>query len=125
MASVSSAVMLAFTFFGLRFFGQGMLTHVPMTAMGRWFNRKRGRAVSIAALGMPTSEAVFPLIAVMLIGLVGWRLTWVVGAIALVVVPVPVLMVLLRRDRVPTTGWVSAGDPARRRRATNGRAARC
>jgi hypothetical protein len=53
MASVQSPLMLAVVLFGLRFFGQGMLTHTAMTAMGRWFNRKRGRAVSIAVLGLP------------------------------------------------------------------------
>jgi MFS family permease len=52
-ASVTSAWMLGVVLFGLRFFGQGMTTHVAMTAMGRWFNRKRGRAVAIATLGFP------------------------------------------------------------------------
>jgi len=102
MASVASAWMLTLVLFGLRFFGQGMLTHVAMTAMGRWFNRKRGRAVAIAGLGFPASEAVLPLIAVTLIGLVGWRLTWVAAAVALLAVPVPVLIALLKRERTPT-----------------------
>jgi MFS family permease len=118
MASVASAWMLAFVLFGLRFFGQGMLTHVAMTAMGRWFNRKRGRAVSIAALGFPASEAVLPLIAVTAIGLVGWRLTWVAAAVALVVLPVPILIALLNRERTPTAGPAvldeSDPDPVRR-----------
>ena len=102
MASVASAWMLTLVLFGLRFFGQGMLTHVAMTAMGRWFNRKRGQAVAIAGLGFPASEAVLPLIAVTLIGLVGWRLTWVAAAVALLAVPVPVLIALLKRERTPT-----------------------
>ncbi|WP_119462149.1 MFS transporter [Rhodospirillaceae bacterium SYSU D60014] len=110
MASVASAWMLALVLFGLRFFGQGMLTHVAMTAMGRWFNRKRGRAVSIAALGFPAGEAVLPLIAVTAIGLVGWRLMWVAAAVALVAVPVPVLIALLRRERTPTAGPAAPGD---------------
>jgi MFS family permease len=45
-----------------------------------------------------------PLIAVAMIGLVGWRLTWVVAALALVVVPVPILIALLKRERTPTAG---------------------
>src|SRR5690606_13756536 len=102
MASVASAGMLAFVLFGLRFFGQGMLSHVAMTAMARWFNRKRGRAVSIAALGFPASEAAMPLIAVAVMGLVGWRLTWVAAAAALLLLAVPVLIALLKRERTPT-----------------------
>ena len=107
MASVANAWMLAFVLFGLRFFGQGMLTHVAMTAMARWFNRKRGRALSIASLGLPSSEATLPLIIVALIGLVGWRMTWVAVAAALIVLLVPLLIALLKRERIPTVGGAS------------------
>ncbi|MEQ8698722.1 MAG: MFS transporter [Bauldia litoralis] len=109
MASVSSAWMLAFVLFGLRFFGQGMMTHTAMTAMGRWFNRKRGRAVSIAGLGLPASEGVMPLVAVAAIGLIGWRATWLAGAALVALVGFPILIVLLRRERTPTSGPASSG----------------
>ena len=102
MASVASAWMLAVVLFGLRFCGQGMMTHVAMTAMGRWFNRKRGRAVSIAALGLPASEGMLPLVAVAVIGLIGWRATWIAVAGVLVVVVMPALVALLRRERTPS-----------------------
>jgi MFS family permease len=95
-----------------------MLTHTAMTAMGRWFNRKRGRAVSIAVLGLPTSEGALPPIAVALMGAVGWRLTWVAAAIVLLVVAVPVLIALLSRERIPTAARSEAREadptPARR-----------
>ena len=109
MANVASAWMLAIVLFGLRFFGQGMLTHVAMTAMGRWFNRKRGRAVSIAALGFPAGEAVLPLLAVAGLGLFGWRLTWVAATVALVVLAAPALIVLLNRERRPAARGVAPG----------------
>ena len=108
MAAVNSAWMLVIVLFGLRFFGQGMATHTAMTAMGRWYNRKRGRAISIAGLGISTSEALTPMIAVALIGLVGWRQTWVVIAIVLLVVPLPIFITLLKRKRVPTITPVPA-----------------
>ena len=106
MASVTSAWMLAFALFGLRFFGQGMMVHVAMTGLARWFNRRRGRAISIAVLGFSASEAAMPLIAVAAIGLVGWRLAWVAAAGALAVLAMPVLAALLARDRVPAAGTV-------------------
>jgi MFS family permease len=106
MASVTSAWMLAFALFGLRFFGQGMMVHVAMTGMARWFNRRRGRAISIAVLGFSASEAAMPLIAVAAIGLVGWRLAWVAAAGALAVLAMPVLAALLARDRIPAAGTV-------------------
>ncbi|PRD42550.1 MFS transporter [Phyllobacterium phragmitis] len=108
MASVASVWILVFVLFGLRFFGQGMLTHVAMTAMGRWFNRKRGRAVSIAALGFPAGEAVLPMIAVASIGLIGWRSTWVAAAIVLFALPIPILIWLLKHERRPTAGLAVA-----------------
>jgi len=80
MSYVSSAIMLGFVFFGLRLFGQGMMTHVALTAMGRWFVKKRGRAVSFAVMGLSAAEASFPPMAVFIIGLVGdWRLSWQIG----------------------------------------------
>jgi MFS family permease len=79
MASLTSAWMLALVLFGLRFFGRGMMTHVAMTAMGRWFNRKRGRAVSIAGLGLPASEGLLPPLAVAVAALIGWRESWYVA----------------------------------------------
>ena len=103
MAGVSSALMLAFVFFGLRFFGQGMLTHIAMTAMGRWFDRKRGRAVSIAGLGLSSAEAVLPIAAVALVAALGWRMTWVAIAAALILLPTVALLLLVKRDRVPET----------------------
>ncbi len=118
MACVQSAWMLVCVLFGLRFFGQGMLSHVAMTAMGRWFDHTRGRAVSIAALGFPTSEAVLPLIAVTAIGLIGWRLTWAAAAIAMVVFPTPILIALLHREptsaEAPAVRGASTTDSPRR-----------
>lgn len=101
MAAVESAFALLLALFGLRFFGQGMLTHVAMTAMGRWFRRKRGRAVAIAVLGLPAGEAVLPFAAVAAVGLVGWRQTWIAAAVALLVIAAPLFIVLLKHERRP------------------------
>ncbi|MDZ7769311.1 MAG: MFS transporter [Woeseiaceae bacterium] len=104
MAFVTEPWLLACILFGLRFFGQGMLTHTAMTAMGRWFNRKRGRAVSIAGLGLPTSEGLMPPLAVLLIAYIGWRQTWLLSAMLLLFIAVPAIIVLLKYERHPTLG---------------------
>lgn len=108
MASVTSPLMLAAVFFGLRFFGQGMLTHTSMTAMGRWFNRKRGRAVSIAGLGLPASEGLLPPLAVAVAALIGWRESWYVAAAFLLLIAAPLFVVLLKHERHPTLGPMRA-----------------
>jgi MFS family permease len=123
MASVSSVTMLFFVLFGLRLFGQGMMTHVAMTAMGRWYEAQRGRAVSIAALGMQCSEAILPLTYVALAAGLGWRGTWWAGAGVLLLVALPVLLLLLRVERVPRGAAPGAdADEARpvRRQWTRG-----
>jgi MFS family permease len=101
MANVQSVLMLGFVIFGLRFCGQGMMSHISMTAMGRWFVRARGRAVAFAALGYPLGEALFPFAAVALSVSIGWRETWLVAAAVLAFVFGPVLALLLRRERSP------------------------
>jgi MFS family permease len=101
MASVSSVAMLFVVLYGLRLFGQGMMTHVAMTAMGRWYAAQRGRAVSIAALGIQCGEASLPLAFVAVSAFVGWRGAWWLGAAALVVVALPALLLLLRVERIP------------------------
>lgn len=73
MAGTGSVWLLGLSVFVLRFCGQGMFSHIAMTAMGRWFVARRGRAVSIAALGHPAGEVVLPILAVLLIALIGWR----------------------------------------------------
>ncbi|QGZ33470.1 MFS transporter [Stappia indica] len=101
MASVSSVAMLFVVLYGLRLFGQGMMTHVAMTAMGRWYDAQRGRAVSIASLGIQCGEASLPLVFVTLAGLLGWRGTWWLGVGVLVLVALPALLLLLKVERVP------------------------
>ncbi len=104
MANVASPMVLVGVLFGLRFFGQGMSTHTAMTAMGRWFVRKRGRAVSIAALGLPTSEGLLPPLAVASVALIGWRETWLAAGALLMLIAIPAFVMLLTHERHPTLG---------------------
>ncbi|MCK7614264.1 MFS transporter [Roseibium sediminicola] len=111
MAGAFSVWMVAFAFYGLRLCGQGMMTHTSVTAAGRWFSARRGRAVSIAMLGFPTAEALFPICFVLLNNTFGWRGAWTVSALVLVMVAMPVLLTLLARDRVPNAAEVASAKP--------------
>lgn len=101
MAAVSSWIMLVFVIFGLRLCGQGMMSHLALTAMGRWFRNNRGRAVAIASLGFSIGEGLLPLGFVLLTGLIGWRAGWGIAAATLVVFVAPLLAFLLRTERSP------------------------
>lgn len=75
-------------FFGLRIAGQGLFSHISMTAMSKYFDKGRGKAISLASLGHPFGQAILPVMVVGLIGLVGWRGSLLVSAgLVLVIVP--------------------------------------
>lgn len=101
MAYADSLALLLVTIFGLRLFGQGMMTHNAITAMGRWYVAQRGRAVSVATLGHQAGEAVLPIIYVSIVASVGWRNTWLLAALVLMVVALPVIFGLMRVERQP------------------------
>ncbi|WP_048648750.1 MFS transporter [Nitratireductor soli] len=109
MALSHSIILLVVTIYLLRLFGQGMMTHNSLTAMGRWFSAQRGRAVSIATLGHNAGEALLPLAFVAVAGAVGWRNSWLIAAALLLVVALPVISGLMAVERAPR-----ASDPAPR-----------
>jgi sugar phosphate permease len=111
MAFGNSVWMLGVAVFGLRFCGQGMFPHVAMTAMGRWFRARRGKAVSLVTLGHAIGEMTLPLIAVATIGLIGWRPTWAVVAGLLALVVAPALVVLFAHSRAPQGTNEAGGAP--------------
>ena len=94
VANITAAIsvniaMLFISVFLLRFFGQGMLSHTSMTTMGRYFHKARGKALSIAYMGFPIGEAILPISMITLIAVAGWRETFMITAIAIVLVLLP------------------------------------
>lgn len=100
MASAEAVWVLVAAVFLLRLFGQGMMGHAAMVAMARWFAASRGRAVSVAGLGVAVGEALLPLLFAALLTVFDWRLLWVAAA-AVIVLMAPVLWRLLRTERLP------------------------
>jgi MFS family permease len=107
LMSVShNIVLLVLSIYMLRLFGQGMMTHNAMTSMARWFVAQRGRAVSVTTLGHNAGEAVFPLLFVLVAGLVGWRNSWLIAAAVMMLVALPAIAGLIAVERAPR-----ASDP--------------
>ena len=102
---------LVLAIFLLRFFGQGMMTHVAMTAMGRWFERQRGRAVSITSIGQQIGEAILPITVVTMFGYMHWRTTWQIFAVLLVIIAIPSLFILLSSNRQPQGQIIERDGP--------------
>ncbi len=91
---------LVLTVFLLRLMGQGMLSHLAVVAMARWFVATRGKALSIAAIGFSIGTAFLPIIFAALLITTDWRLLWAACAVILLVT-IPVVTRLLRQERTP------------------------
>ena len=100
MAVSSSVWLLAICLFSLRLFGQGMLLHVSQTAIGRWFDAERGRAISLTSMGLNAGESFFPLAVWAITLSFSWRYSWGVAA-ASAVLAIPVCHWLMKVPRIP------------------------
>lgn len=98
----------------LRFLGQGSLMMNCANLVGQWFNRRRGLAASLMALGFAASMALHPPLALFLIQEIGWRQAWLVlGLLTWAVMLPPVL--LLVYDKPEDRGLEPDGDAAIKR----------
>ncbi len=94
-SAVWSIAALTAVLFGLRLFGQGLAGHTAGTAMGRYFEAERGRAISIAVLGLPAGKFVLPMLVVAGLAVADWRDVWFATGIALLAAT-PLVFVLLQ-----------------------------
>ncbi|TWT06503.1 MFS transporter [Planococcus sp. CPCC 101016] len=88
--------MLFFGFFAIRLLGQGSMSLMPNALVPQWFIQKRGRALSLAALGAMVGSAAFPLINVWLIELYGWRTTWQILGASILIIFTPLAFLFIR-----------------------------
>ena len=100
MAFNTNAALLIVIIFGLRFSGQGMLSHIAMVAMARWFVGGRGKAAAISRLGFSFGEALLPVLFVALMAYTSWRSLWAVSAVLALLFILP-LRYLLSEERTP------------------------
>ena len=101
MSWSQSVILLGVTLYLLRLFGQGMMTHTAMTAMGKWYAARRGTAVSFTTVGLQGGEALLPIAMVSLFAAIGWRQSWLAMAILIVLFALPVIYTLMRVERTP------------------------
>jgi predicted MFS family arabinose efflux permease len=87
IAASRDIVLLVFGLFCLRLAGNGLLTHVALTATARCFTADRGRALSVVLLGSSVGEAALPAPVVAMLTAWGWRPTLVcAGCLGLLLV---------------------------------------
>ncbi len=76
LSSAETLLILFLSLLGLRLFGQSMISHIAVTAMARWFSKKRGHALSIALMGHPIGEALLPSLITFFLFQFTWREIW-------------------------------------------------
>lgn len=97
----------------LRLSGQGLFSHIGVTSMGRYYSASRGRALSIANVGFPSASFVMPIVGVALIEAIGWRQTWLLIAVVLLTVALPLALWLLRGHGERHRSWAAGMEQAR------------
>ncbi|WP_164503458.1 MFS transporter [Pleionea sediminis] len=83
----------------IRFCGQGLTGHTSFTTMARYFDKNRGKAISVASMGMPLGEFILPILAAIAIAYLGWREVWMGLAVVLIVLFLPLLLWTLGDER--------------------------
>jgi len=96
-SKISSVIFFFFSIFLMRLSGQGLMSHTATTTIARFFEKSRGRALSITWLGLSLAEFILPLLIIFLLTFVDWRNIWIVISI-LVIVVLPLVSFLLVKN---------------------------
>ena len=87
-SKISSVIFLFIGIFLMRLAGQGLTTHTATTTISRFFEKNRGRALSIGWLGLSLAEFILPVLIVFLLTFIEWRNLWIsISLIVIIVLP--------------------------------------
>ncbi|OIN35723.1 MFS transporter [Salmonella enterica subsp. enterica serovar Sarajane] len=110
ISGAQAAWMLCIGFYFLRLGGQGLMVHTALTATARQFPLDAGKALGAIALGLSLAQAVFPVVAVQISNLTGWRLAWSLNAAILIAGVAIALMFLPRGREAPLRKFRKRGE---------------
>jgi sugar phosphate permease len=93
--------------------------------IANWFRVKRGRALAISSAGASLGNATLPLITAFMIAAVGWRESWAIQGVAIMLLAIPAVITFRRRPEdmglrpdglsAESMGTMSQRDQARER----------
>lgn len=113
--AVVTFVLLAIGFWGIRFFGQGMLTMVSRNMVMKWFDKRRGMANAVLGIFTAFGFSLAPQIFNQIIGKLEWRGAWVALAIAVGIV-FAVFVLFVYRDNPAGCGMKPDGKLSTRQK---------
>lgn len=102
-ATLTTFVLLAAGFWGIRFFGQGMLTMVSRNMVMKWFNRRRGLANAILGIFSAFGFSLAPKLLNYFIEELEWRGAWILMA-AIVGIAFSLFVIVIYRDNPQDCG---------------------
>ena len=90
MAGVQGFLTLAIGFTLIRWLGQGSLSLVSSVAIAHWFERRRGLVFGVTAPAISALMSLTPLILGLAVATYGLRIAWLLAAVAVWLVVVPI-----------------------------------
>ena len=109
-SKISSVVFLFLSIFLMRLSGQGLMSHTATTTISRFFEKTRGRALSITWLGLSLAEFILPLLIIFLLTFVDWRNIWIVISIFVIVVLPIITFSLVKNIKLDSRETVNLND---------------
>ena len=110
-STVGSFLIFGFSFFFLRFFGQGSMTLIPSSLVPQWFEKNKATALSIAQIGGLLATLLIPLVNVWVIGTFGWSQAWRIWAAAIGFIFIPVIFLTLVNKPADLNLLIENKDP--------------
>ncbi len=89
---ISTATLLPVFILGLwlvRFLSHGVMGHMSSTVVTRYVENGRGRGLSLASMGYPAGEILFPMMVTGLLLIVSWREAWLLYGMVYLFVALP------------------------------------
>ena len=89
---INNLYLLIIGIFLMRFSGQGLMSHTSTTTISRYFNQRRGKALSAVWFGLSTAEFILPVLIVFMLTFLSWRSIWqFISLLMLIILPIVVL----------------------------------
>ncbi len=86
---ISNIYFLIFAIFLMRFSGQGLMSHTSTTTISRYFNMRRGKALSAIWFGLSSAEFILPIIIIFSLSFLSWQSVWqIISFLILIFLPI-------------------------------------
>jgi len=107
--ALATFILLAIGFWGIRFFGQGLLTMVSRNMVMKWFNKRRGLANAVLGIFTALGFSVAPQVLNQIIERLEWRGAWILLAIMVGAI-FAVFVLIIYRDNPEDCGCRADGE---------------